>query len=85
MDITEVLAVLWELEELKKDTVVTKSILSTAKSLVVLDDKEKSETLVCLTTKLRWCYTSMLERVIRYKLVATKKNKLWVLLHTQGN
>ena len=57
---------------------MTNSILSTAKSLVVLDDKKKSETLACLTTKLRWCYTSMLERVIRYKLVATKKNKLWV-------
>ena len=78
------LAVLTEicgLQELKKDTIVTKSVPATAANLLLMRDEGRLKCLALLMTKLRESYATMLESVQRYKLTATKTDKLWVLFH----
>ena len=78
-------AVVWteicELEELKKETTVMKSVLGTAQSLLALKDESQLKLLALLMSKLRSSYSKMLEKVRLFKLTVTKTNKLWVLFH----
>ena len=69
-----------ELEELKKSTVVTTSILSTAKSLA-LENEEKLVYISVLLAQLRSEYSGWIRGVQRFKLAATKRDKLWTLFH----
>ena len=78
----EVLTEICNLKELKKNTTITRSVLSTAQSLLLLKDEHKSAHLAHLITNLSSSYTAMLNRVQRYKLTATKTDKLWVLFHS---
>ena len=50
--------------------------------LLLLNDKHKSAHLAYLIMNLSSSYTAMLDRVQRYKLTATKTDKLWVLFHS---
>ena len=77
----DVLTEICGLHELKKDTIVTKSILATAANLLLMRDEGRLKCLALLMTKLRESYATMLESVQRYKLTATKTDKLWVLFH----
>ena len=76
-----VLTEICELQELKKDSIVTKSVLSTAQSLLMLKEEIELSRLAHLMTELKSSFDSMLKRVQQYKLTATKTDKLWVLFH----
>lgn len=75
-----------DLEELKKDTDETRRVTAIAKHILSLRDKTQFELLV---KKLRNSYSAMLEKTSRLKLIATKRDRLWVLFHsfslTEGN
>ena len=77
----DVLTEICGLQELKKDTIVTKSVLATATNLLSIRGEGRLKYLTLLMTKLRESYATMLESVQRYKLTATKTDKLWVLFH----
>ena len=76
-----VLMEICRLQELKKDTIVTKSVLPMATNLVSMRDEGRLKYLTLLMTKLRELDATMLEHVQRYKLTATKTDKLWVQFH----
>ena len=70
------------MEELKKATVVTSSVLTTARTLLQLkDDSSKLKSLSELTRELEKKYSESLKKVKSYKLAATKRDKLWRFFH----
>ena len=69
-----------ELEELKKDTAVTRSVKASTQRLLTLDRNEEMF-MEGLVTKLRKAYNEMLLSVQHCRLVATRREKLWVLFH----
>ena len=69
-----------ELEELKKDTAVTRSVKASTQRLLTLDRNEEMH-MEGLVTKLRKAYNGMLLSVQHCRLVATRREKLWVLFH----
>ena len=69
-----------ELEELKKDTAVTRSVRASTPRLLTLNQAEKVH-MEGLVTKLRKAYSGMLQSVQHCRLVATRREKLWVLFH----
>lgn len=74
------LAAILELEELKKDTDVTKSVVSSAQQLLATDEEGEVHIRI-LMSKMREVYRSMFQSVKHCRLDATKKEKLWVLFH----
>ena len=74
------LTAILELEELKKDTAVTRSVISSAQQLLTMHEKGEVhiQRLMC---KMRQIYRNMLESVKHCRLVATKRERLWVLFH----
>ena len=75
---TAVLTDILKLEELKKDTLVTRRVLATVKHILALKDKTQFELLI---TNLMKSYSTMLKKTRRLKLIATKRDRLWVLFH----
>ena len=67
------------MEELKKNTRVTNSILATARNLLANDDSQLVVKL--LIEKLQKSYSKMLDSVKRCKLVLSKRDRLWALFH----
>ena len=74
------LSAILELEELKKDTAVTRSVLSSAQQLLITDEEGEVH-IQQLISQIRQAYRSMFQSVKHCRLVATKKEKLWVLFH----
>ena len=74
------LSAILELEELKKDTAVTRSVLSSAQQLLMTDEEGEVH-IQQLISQIRQAYRSMFQSVKHCRLVATKKEKLWVLFH----
>ena len=72
----ETLRDILDLEELKKDTVTTRSVLASAKCLIGLKNETEQQHLALLVTKMRESYSDMLASVTRYKLHSTKREKL---------
>ena len=72
---------LLDMEELKKDTSVTKSILTTATNLLSTEDCVKTKNFTELLESLRQVFAGMVKSVKRYKLFSTKNEKLWILFH----
>ena len=69
-----------ELEELKKDTDMTKKVLLSAKE--VLASYEAGEERVTeLLTDMRDKFRSMIDSVQHYRSAVTRRDKLWVLFH----
>ena len=77
----ETLRDILHLEELKKDTVTTRSVLASAKRLIGLKNETEQQHLALLVTKMGQSYSDMLASVTRYKLHSRKREKLWVLFH----
>ena len=69
-----------ELEELKKDTTMTRSILSSAQTVLAADELG-DEHVMQLVTAVRTKYSSMIQAVQHYRTLATKREKLWVMFH----
>ena len=69
-----------ELDELKKDTAVTISIVNSAERLLTLN-KEKEIHLQQLMAQMRQSYTRMFGSVQRYRLTAMKNEKLCAMFH----
>ena len=76
-----VLMEIQKLPELKRNTDVTKNVLLTIQSLIDLQNEEKKCCFSRLLTDLRKSYLTMIQQVKRYKLLATKIDKLIVLFH----
>ena len=70
---TSILTEICELEELKKNTGVTNSILATARNRLANDDSQKVVKL--LIDKLQKSYSEMLDSVERCKLVVSKRDR----------
>ena len=71
---------LCELDELKKDTAVTRNVLFSAEKLLALGDKD--ENITRLMTAVKRAYHHMLQAVSKYKLSTTKKDRLWKMFHS---
>ena len=67
-----------EMDEMKKKTAVTSSVLATANILRECPEKEELSSLVLA---LRERFSTWIESTTRYKLPATKREKLWKLFH----
>ena len=72
---------LLDMEELKKETSVTKSVLTTVTNLLSTEDGIKATNFTELLESLSQSFTGMVKSVIRYKLLSTKREKLWILFH----
>ena len=81
MTATETMKGIIELEELKKDTAMTRSILSSAQKVLVADELEGNEHIAQLVTAVRVKYSSMLQAVQHYRALATRREKLWMIFH----
>ena len=80
MAATATLKVIIELEELKKDTTVTRSIVSSAQALLTLDEDTEVH-VQQLMARMRQAYSRMFLSVQHCRLAATKREKLWVMFH----
>ena len=69
-----------ELEELEKNTAVTRSVKASTQRLLMLDRNEEVH-MEGLVAKLREAYNGMFLSVQHCRLVATRREKLWVLFH----
>ena len=69
------------MEELKKDTSITKSILMTTTNLLSTEDGVKTTHFTELLKSLRQSFTDMIKSEKGYKLLSTKREKLWILFH----
>ena len=70
---TTVLTDIFKLEELKKDTRVTRRELATVKHILALKDKTQFELLI---TNLMKSYSTMLKKTRQLKLIVTKQDRL---------
>ena len=70
---TAVLTDILKLEELKKDTLVTRRVLATVKHILALKDKTQFELLI---TNLMKSYSTMLKKTRQLKLIVTKQDRL---------
>ena len=71
-----------ELKELKKDTTMTRSVLSSAQTVLAADEElEGNEHVAQLVTAVRAKYSYMLQSVQHYCTFATRREKLWVMFH----
>ena len=66
--------------ELKKDTIVTRNVLFSAKQLLSLDEDGNSH-VQRLMSDMREVYKSMFASVQNCRLMSTKRDKLYVLFH----
>ncbi len=66
------------MEELKKDKDVTNGIVTTVTNLLSTEDGVKA---THFTELLRLSFTDMIKSVKRYKLLSTKREKLWIVFH----
>ena len=72
---------LLDMEELKKDTSITKNILMTTTNLLSTEDGVKTTNFTELLKSPRQSFTDMIKSVKGYKLLSTKREKLWILFH----
>ena len=79
MAATRTLMEIIEMEELKKTTKVTESIISSAKNLLSVPNDDCN--LTRLVTNLATASRQMLRSVQKCKLLSSKKEKLWKLFH----
>ena len=70
----ETLRGILDLDELKKDTVTTRSVLASAKRLIGLKNETEQQHLALLVTKMSESYSDMLASVTRYKLHNTERS-----------
>ena len=76
-----VLTDILKLEELQKNTPVTRRIVGTAQHILTLKDPDKTQ-FELLITELTKSYSAMPKKTSRLKLSATKRDRLWVLFHS---
>ena len=69
-----------KMEGMRKDTPITKSVLVTARYVLSTKNGESKE-FTNLVDKMNKCFRVMLSSVKKYKLIATKREKLWTLFH----
>ena len=80
MTARDALTIILNLEELKKDTTVTRNVLSSAKLLLSLDEDGEPH-VQRLMSEIREVYNSMFASVQNCRLMSTKRDKLCVLFH----
>ena len=69
-----------ELEELKKETAVTRSVKTATQRVLALDSTEKGH-MEELLAKLKQAYNAIVVSVQHCRLVGTRREKLWALFH----
>ena len=69
-----------ELEELNKDTDMTKKVILSAKKVLAFYGAGE-ERVTQLLTALRDKFSSMIDSVQHYRSAVTRRDKLWVLFH----
>lgn len=69
-----------ELEELNKDTDMTKKVILSAKKVLAFYEAGE-ERVTQLLTALRDKFSSMIDSVQHYRSAVTRRDKLWVLFH----
>ena len=67
-----------KMEKMSKGTPITKSVLVTARYILSTENGESKE-FTNLVDKMNKCLQVMLSSVKKYKLIATKKEELWIL------
>ena len=71
-----------DMEELQKDTDITKSILESVKVLLAEpQDSEKKTQINKFLVCLNLAFAAMMHSVTRFKRQSTKREKLWILFH----
>ena len=80
MTARDALTIMINLEELKKDTTITRNVLFSAKQLLSLDEDGDSH-VQRLMSDMREVYKSMFSSVQNCRLMSTKSDKLYVLFH----
>ena len=80
MTAKDTLRAIIELEELKKDTATTRSVLCSAQKVLEADELG-DEHVTELMTAVREKYSSMIQSVQRYRAAATRRERLWVMFH----
>ena len=76
----DTLTTILELEELRKDTSITKRIVASTQRLLTLEQESEGH-LERLVATMRDAFNRMLQSVQQCRLVTTKREKLWVLFH----
>ena len=69
-----------ELEELNKDTDMTKKVILSAKKVLAFYEAGE-EHVTQLLTALRDKFSSMIDSVQHYRSAVTRRDKLWVFFH----
>ena len=69
------------MDELKKDTTVTRSVLASAQTMIELQ-QQGNEHIMTLMSNIRRSYSAMFDQVHKYKLPTSKRYNLWVLFHS---
>ena len=80
MAVRDTLQTILKLEELQKDTAITTNIVACIHRLLTLD-QENNGHLERLVAAMQDAFNRMLQSVQQYRLVSTRREKLWVLFH----